>query len=744
MSLQPKPVDFAQMWAMLEPTVQGVIKLGNVQKTDWNEGFGHVYALCVAQPEILADPLYDKTQIFLETHVRDLLQVVKQHKGVDMLKAYNDFWNVYKEGCQYLHLLYMYLNTQHIRKSKFGDTDMRFVDTSLQQVEQMEIGELGLSVWKDEMVIPLVTEIVSLLLEGIQKDRDGTASFQMTSIMQGVINSFVCVEEYKLKMQQQLYEEIFEKPFLDASAEYYKREASRMLQEYDIAEYMERVIQKLEEENKRCSRFLYKTSYEKVRSTFEEHFVEDHKDRLLSECEGMVEGERKSELANLYILLKPLPQHMNHLISTVQEHIQKKGLESISNLSGENVHTQFVENMLGVHKKYRDLIREVFRDDQSFVGALDKACTNVINHKATPRSPCKSPEMLAKHCDSLLRKTAKGITENEVEEKLGHSITIFKYVDDKDVFQKFYSRMLAKRLIQQMSYSMDLEENMINRLKQACGYEFTSKLHRMFTDINVSSDLNAQFLISLSKAGDVLGINFSVNVLQTAAWPVHNYNSSPITLPSELENAVQKFESYYHTRFNGRKLTWIHYLCQCELRLNYLKKTYFITMNTYQMAILLLFSKPNTVPYSEIREALSMPDDTLSRHIASLVECKFLTSDTETIGPESQLTLNMNYTNKRTKFKISNVIQRELPQESEQTMSAVDDDRKLYLQAAIVRIMKARKSLRHNELITQVLAQNNGTFTPSITMIKKSIESLIEKQYLERTQNTTDYYSYIA
>lgn len=43
--------------------------------------------------------------------------------------------------------------------------------------------------------------------------------------------------------------------------------------------------------------------------------------------------------------------------------------------------------------------------------------------------------------------------------------------------------MLAKRLIHSQSVSMDAEESMINKLKQACGYEFTSKLHRMFTDI---------------------------------------------------------------------------------------------------------------------------------------------------------------------------------------------------------------------------------------------------------------------
>lgn len=40
----------------------------------------------------------------------------------------------------------------------------------------------------------------------------------------------------------------------------------------------------------------------------------------------------------------------------------------------------------------------------------------------------------------------------------------------------------------------------------------------------------------------------------------------------------------------------------------------------------------------------------------------------------------------------------------EQTRSAVDEDRKMYLQAAIVRIMKARKVLRHNALIQEVCA----------------------------------------
>ena len=80
----------------------------------------------------------------------------------------------------------------------------------------------------------------------------------------------------------------------------------------------------------------------------------------------------------------------------------------------------------------------------------------------------------------------------------------------------------------------------------------------------------------------------------------------------------------------------------------------------------------------------------------------------------------------------------------EQTHASVDEDRKLYLQAAIVRIVKARKVIKHNFLIEEVIQQSANRFTPNITMIKKCIEALIEKGYLERTVNTTDEYSYIA
>jgi len=385
----------------------------------------------------------------------------------------------------------------------------------------------------------------------------------------------------------------------------------------------------------------------------------------------------------------------------------------------------------------------VFQGDQAFIGALDRACNAVINHRE-PKTQSKSPELLARYCDSLLKKSSKGISESEIEDKLASSITIFKYLDDKDVFQKFYSRHLGKRLIHMQSHSMDTEEAMINRLKQACGYEFTSKFHRMFTDITLADDLNNKFSNFLSKSNTDVGLNSVIRVLQQGAWPIPNTSSIQIAIPLQLEKTVQMFEAFYSIQFSGRKLTWLHNLSNGDIKLNYTNKTYIINMTTIQMSVLLLFEKSDSLSFSELQDTTKLSDDQFPRHLQSLLDAKLLLNDKDGLGIDSTITLNLKYTNKRTKFKIAGSVQKETPQETEATHHAVEEDRKMYLQAAIVRIMKSRKVLKHTALIQEVLSQSKARFAPSISIIKKCIEMLIDKQYIERTANSTDEYSYVA
>lgn len=756
MSLKPKRVDFNQTWHELQETIKGVITLANIPRAIWNDRFSDVYSLCVAYPEPLADRLYDETKRFLVNHVDHLLVEVDSYIPIldnsDLLSAYHRAWTEYSQGIYYLHSLYLYLNQQHIKKQKLSEAELIYGASSNRDEEcqeQMEIGELGLDIWKKKMIIPLREKLVSLLLICIDADRD-SKSLAPTDVICGVIQSFVRVEEYKMKGQLNLYQEAFEEPFLKASRDFYMAEALSLLQQLDVTRYMEKVTWRLNQEEARAHKFLHKSSVPKVRACCEEKMVDAQADWLHAEAEIMIKNESKRDLTLLYPLLRPLPGGLDPLVQKLTRHITQQGLQAIGPLQGENVYTQFVESMLNVHSKYSELIRDVFKGDQSFVGALDKACSAIVNYRPAPKQPVRAPELLAKYCDSLLKKSPKAASESEIEDKLRRSITVFKYVDDKDVFQKFYSRMLAKRLIHQQSQSMDAEEMMIDDLKRACGYEFTNKLHRMFTDMSVSADLNAKFTATL-REGDgenQLGTGFGVKVLQAGAWPLALPPSpGPFHVPQQLEKSIQAFETFYHMQFSGRKLTWLHHLSQGELKFNYLKKSYLVTVQTYQMALLLLFEHCDAIPCREAAASLRLSHDQLVKHAASLVDCKILNKSAEEsseLEEDTVLTLNFDYSNKRTKFRVTGVLQRDAPQDAEATHRSVDEDRKMFLQAAIVRIMKSRKLLRHNQLIQEVLSQSKVTFAPSIGMIKKCIETLIDKQYIERTANSADEYSYIA
>nr|XP_031526899.1 cullin-2 isoform X2 [Vicugna pacos] len=682
MSLKPRVVDFDETWNKLLTTIKAVVMLEYVERATWNDRFSDIYALCVAYPEPLGERLYAETKIFLENHVRHLHKRVLESEE-QVLVMYHRHWEEYSKGADYMDCLY--------------------------------------------------------------SDRGGEDPNQ--KVIHGVINSFVHVEQYKKKFPLKFYQEIFESPFLTETGEYYKQEASNLLQESNCSQYMEKVLGRLKDEEIRCRKYLHPSSYTKVIHECQQRMVADHLQFLHAECHNIVRQEKKNDMANMYVLLRAVSTGLPHMIQELQDHVHDEGLRATGNLAQENMPTLFVESVLEVHGKFVQLINTVLNGDQHFMSALDKALTSVVNYRE-PKSVCKAPELLAKYCDNLLKKSAKGMTENEVEDKLTSFITVFKYIDDKDVFQKFYARMLAKRLIHGLSMSMDSEEAMINKLKQACGYEFTSKLHRMYTDMSVSADLNNKFnnFIKSQDTAIDLGISFQIYVLQAGAWPLTQAPSSTFAIPQELEKSVQMFELFYSQHFSGRKLTWLHYLCTGEVKMNYLGKPYVAMVTTYQMAVLLAFNNSEAVSYRELQDSTQMSEKELTKTIKSLLDVKMINHDSEKedIDAESSFSLNMNFSSKRTKFKITTSMQKDTPQEMEQTRSAVDEDRKMYLQAAIVRIMKARKVLRHNALIQEVISQSRARFNPSISMIKKCIEVLIDKQYVERSQASADEYSYVA
>ena len=60
--------------------------------------------------------------------------------------------------------------------------------------------------------------------------------------------------------------------------------------------------------------------------------------------------------------------------------------------------------------------------------------------------------------------------------KINSIIVFSRFIHGKDVFEAFYKKDLAKRLLVGKSASVDSEKSMLSKLKAECGAGFTSKL----------------------------------------------------------------------------------------------------------------------------------------------------------------------------------------------------------------------------------------------------------------------------
>ena len=172
-----------------------------------------MYSLCVAYPEPLAEELYLETKKFITKHVNNLLENVKSQGDNNLLKSYYNCWLKYSQGINYLHKLYVYLNQQHIKKKRMSDAEAVYGNMTADSTGQLEIGELGLEIWKNNMITPLKNALVTQLLDGIASDRDMMVHPILAETIKGVIHSFVEVQDYKKKDNMQVSKHIFNSIF---------------------------------------------------------------------------------------------------------------------------------------------------------------------------------------------------------------------------------------------------------------------------------------------------------------------------------------------------------------------------------------------------------------------------------------------------------------------------------------------------------------------------------------------------
>ena len=163
-------------------------------------------------------------------------------------------------------------------------------------------------------------------------------------------------------------------------------------------------------------------------------------------------------------------------------------------------------------------------------------------------------------------------------------------------------------------------------------------------------------------------------------------------------------------------------------------------MSLQQISVLLLFNNCEELSLSDISNQTNLTGSDLGKIIQSLIEVGILLQN----DCESPICLNINFSSKKTKIKLPMTTLSSENPDPENMKKSIDDDRSLYLQAIIVRIMKAQKRLIHNLLVSQAIELSKSRFYPSVSLIKKCIDILLDKSYIERDSNNRDEYIYLV
>lgn len=120
----------------------------------------------------------------------------------------------------------------------------------------------------------------------------------------------------------------------------------------------------------------------------------------------------------------------------------------------------------------------------------------------------------AKFVDVKLRAGNKEATEEELERLLDKIMVLFRFIHGKDVFEAFYKKDLAKRLLVGKSASVDAEKSMLSKLKQECGGGFTCKLEGMFKDMELSKDINITYKqVCMARVYSFVEIRMYANII---------------------------------------------------------------------------------------------------------------------------------------------------------------------------------------------------------------------------------------
>lgn len=599
--------------------------------------------------------------------------------------------------------------------------------------------QVGLNCFRDVIFDEMSSSFTDAFLEAVQTGRDGEVVD--SSMMKATVDVFEAMGMGSLSC----YEQSLEARVLEATRQFYTRKRDEWIDKSTTTEYLQRAKTSLDDEQKLIANFMPKRTEQKIQDLLRHELLMVPQDILTtnesSGCKALLRNDRSEDLQLLFQLYELTENGLEKVADLVQEYICDHGMAIVSSREERmgkqerNTDPIFVKALIEIHDKFLDIVERYFFGNALFHRALKNAFEEVVNDS---RGEYTNAELFASFCDGVLRDGKEKLSESEVEQYLDKTVQLFRYLRDKDVFVGHYRDYFAKRMLNQRSRGQESEKAVISKLKIQCGTQFTSKLEGMFADLTTGAEKRDQF--SKSPQRKLCSIDFGVQALTAGYWPF--YAKLDVVVTEGMKACMQQYAAWHKNNHKGTKLSWIMTQGYASVKATFGSSSYDLHLTTLQAVALIEFNDNVSLTLDALKKKLNLDDSILKPLMHSLSCGKYKLIEKKPpnskVLPSDTFTSNKKFSSKLRKIRVPMA-----SLDKRLTHDAVERDRTQVIEAAIVRIMKARKVLRHQELVAEVLHQLSF-FRPNVRDIKKRIEALIDREYLARDSSDTPSYKYLA
>ena len=707
---------------------------GNIGRNNENANkvmgfYEEIYKLSYSNHKILSPMLiYDKACFIVQEFIK--IKILPNFRYYVELSDIEKYWKVFKNNQKIIAMIFSlhdrYKRTEYLNENIYYRVSIthrshtifknvltknkllyKMSDCILSKIEDMRNNPTNIRLMQSDVISAIRMFIeINIINDGIDDDLINNSSCKNIPLLQ--------------------YKKHVEDPYVKSISVRYRSIIDAM-HNLSCSEYHSRIAEYVDIEHRFINIFFTKSLKIYLRNNVYEILVHDGIKHLSNNNFDVLVQSNENCLGNIYSLYNESDkQDINELITKnfiteLNKIIDMKTKEIKLMINGK-----YIDKIVEVKDKYDEMGKKHFEKNNLLNNLLNKSLITFINN--------------IDDISYILAQYSNIIINNKQGKGFDNVVAIFSCLENKDYYENYYITKLESRLISR--FNKELEYKLLRRLKLVGDFSWCKRIEKMICDVVQSTDLNTEYKRYNKKDR----VNEFI-ICTGGTWAkIKQCDYISKLVRNDIDNITQ----FYMSKFNNRKIMWNLSVSLFTVKISFGEIKRLVDINYNQLIILELFNTKQTINVGDIMNRINCGIFDIKSDLLALVRPKIglLQKKPNSIKllKTDKLRLNKNFPKNNPSYRVKIPVLKvkcDLTREISENAHVVRKQRNTIIDSGLTRIMKSRKTIKNNELISLLYSAVCNRFIPDMRHVKKRISHLIDIDIIVRSPNDRTVFTYI-